>query len=202
MLKFLFALLSNGERKTLTDEEVVSEYLRTQSEYYFEILYNRYSAKIFGKCLTILKEENLAQDATQDVMMKILLNLAKFGGKSKFSTWVYSITYNFCIDFIRKRKKDKSQYYEDVSQFEDVEDEIDDKELLEVELERLKEILDKIPPDDKSILMMKYLDGMSIKEIGAVIMKSESAIKMQIKRAKLKFVRIHKSLYSTQLQHT
>ena len=196
MLKFLFALLSNGERKTLTDEEVVSEYLRTQSEYYFEILYARYSTKIFGKCLTILKEDNLAQDATQDVMMKILLNLSKFGGKSKFSTWVYSITYNFCIDFIRKKKKDKSMYFEDLSQYEGVEDDIDDKELLEVELERLKEIMERIPADDKSILMMKYLDGMSIKEICLVIDKTESAIKMQIKRAKIKFVRIHKSLYA------
>lgn len=196
MLKFLFALLSNSERKTLTDEEVVSEYLRTQNNYYFEILYGRYSTKIFGKCLTILKEESLAQDATQDVMMKILLNLSKFGGKSKFSTWVYSITYNFCIDFIRKKKKDKSQYYEDVSQFEDVVDEIDDKELLEIELDRLKEIMDRIPPADKSILMMKYLDGMSIKEICVVINKTESAIKMQIKRAKLKFVKMHQRLYA------
>ncbi len=196
MLKFLYALLSNSERKTLTDEEVVSEYLRTQNNYYFEILYGRYSSKIFGKCLTILKEESLAQDATQDVMMKILLNLSKFGGKSKFSTWVYSITYNFCIDFIRKKKKDKSQYYEDVSQFEDVVDEIDDKELLEIELDRLKEIMDKIPPADKSILMMKYLDGMSIKEICVVINKTESAIKMQIKRAKLKFVKVHQKLYA------
>ncbi len=196
MLKFLFALLSNGERKTLTDEEVVSAYLKTQNNYYFEILYGRYSSKIFGKCLTILKEESLAQDATQDVMMKILLNLSKFGGKSKFSTWVYSITYNFCIDFIRKKKKDKSQYYEDVSQFEDVVDEVDDKEILEIELERLKVIMERIPPDDKSILMMKYLDGMSIKEICLVINKTESAIKMQIKRAKLKFVRIHRTLYA------
>ena len=196
MLKFLFALLSNSERKTLTDEEVVSAYLKTQNNYYFEILYGRYSSKIFGKCLTILKEESLAQDATQDVMMKILLNLSKFGGKSKFSTWVYSITYNFCIDFIRKKKKDKSQYYEDVSQFEDVVDEVDDKELLEIELDRLKVIMERIPPDDKSILMMKYLDGMSIKEICLVINKTESAIKMQIKRAKLKFVRIHRTLYA------
>ncbi len=197
MLKFLFALLSRSERKALSDEEVVREYLKTQSNYYFEILYERYSSKIFGKCLTILKEEALAQDATQEVMMKVLLNLSKFGGKSKFSTWVYSITYNFCIDFIRKRKKDKSSYYDDISEFEDISEEVDDKELLETRLDRMKEIMDKIPVDDKSILMMKYLDGMSIREIGDVIEKTESAIKMKIKRAKMKFVRIHDNLYTS-----
>ena len=197
MLKFVFALLNESERKTLTDQELITQYLETRNNYFFEILYERYSSKIFGKALTILKEESLAQDATQDIMMKILLNLSKFGGKSKFSTWVYSITYNFCIDFVRKRKKDKSQYYEDVSEFEDVVDEIDDKEILEVRLERLKLIMEKIPADDKSILMMKYLDGMSIKEIGETINKTESAIKMKIKRAKMKFVKIHGTLYTT-----
>ena len=195
MLKFLFALLSKSGRKALSDEELVQEYLASQNNYYFELLYSRYSSKIFGKCLTILKEEALAQDATQEVMMKILLNLAKFSGRSKFSTWVYSITYNYCIDFIRKRKKQASSSYEEINDYEDIVDEVDDKELLEVKLERLKVIMDKIPVDDKSILMMKYLDGMSIKEIGAVIDKTESAIKMKIKRAKMKFVRMHDSIY-------
>ncbi|MFT6810335.1 MAG: RNA polymerase sigma factor (sigma-70 family) [Saprospiraceae bacterium] len=108
MLKHLFIFLANSGGEKLTDEEVVQEYLKSQNNYYFELFYNRYSSKIFGKCLTILKEKNLAQDATQDIMMKILLNLSKFGGRSKLSTWVYSITYNICIDFVRKRKKDLS----------------------------------------------------------------------------------------------
>ena len=194
MLKFLFALLSKSGRKTLTDEEVVQAYIESQNQYYFELLYGRYSSKIFAKSLTILKEESLAQDATQDIMMKILLNLSRFSGKSKFSTWVYSITYNFCIDYIRKKKKDKSVYFDDLSQYEEVADDIDDRELIETELGLMKVIMEQIPPDDKSILMMKYMDGMSIREIGEIKNKSESAVKMQIKRAKLKFVRIHKNL--------
>ncbi len=192
MLKHLFTFLSNSGRKTLTDEEAISAYLETQNNYYFELLYNRYSAKIYGKCLTILKERSLAQDATQDIMMKILMNLSKFGGKSKFSTWVYSITYNFCIDFIRKRKKDKSRYVEDINAYEDMADTVDDKEILEVRLENLKFIMNQIPGGDKSILMMKYLEGMSIKEISRVLEKTESAIKMKLKRAKHRFIRIHK----------
>lgn len=191
MLKTLFALLTKSNRKTLSDEEAIAEYLKTQNNYYFELLYNRYSSKIFGKCLTLLKDEFKAQDATQDIMMKILLNLSKFSGKSKFSTWVYSITYNFCIDSIRKAKKDKSELVEDISVIADVEDEVSDKFLLEVELEQLKVILEEIPTGDKSILLMKYMDSLSIKEISEVIEKSESAVKMQIKRAKEKFIRVH-----------
>jgi RNA polymerase sigma factor (sigma-70 family) len=195
MLKILFALLTKSNRNTLSDEEAIEEYIKTQNNYYFELLYNRYSAKIFGKCLTLLKDEYEAQDATQDIMMKILLNLSKFSGKSKFSTWVYSITYNFCIDAIRKAKKDKSELVEDISTIaDDIEDEISDKFLLEVQLDQLKVILDEIPAGDRSILLMKYMDGMSIKEISDVADKSESAIKMKIKRAKEKFIKVHEHL--------
>lgn len=194
MLKFLFGLLSKSNRKTLTDEEVVKEYLMTSNNYYFEILYKRYSSKVFGKCLTLLRDDFKAQDATQDIMMKILLNLSKFGGKSKFSTWIYSITYNFCIDQIRKSKKDKSDLVENINELADIEDEVSDKLLLEVKLDQLKVICDELPIADKSILMMKYMDNMSIKDISEIIDKTESAVKMKIKRAKEKFIRRHNSI--------
>ncbi len=199
MLKVLFALLSQSKRNSLSDEEVIVEYLKGQNPYYFDLLYNRYSAKIFGKCLTLLRDEFKAQDATQDIMMKILLNLNKFSGNSKFSTWVYSITYNFCIDSIRKSKKDKSILMDDVSMFSDVEDEVSDKFLLEIKLERLKRILEMINVEDKSILLMKYLDGLSIKDIASIKDKSESAIKMKIKRAKEKFMKVYRQQYKNSL---
>ena len=199
MLKVLFALLSQSKRNSLSDEEVIVEYLKGQNPYYFDLLYNRYSAKIFGKCLTVLRDEFKAQDATQDIMMKILLNLNKFSGNSKFSTWVYSITYNFCIDSIRKSKKDKSILMDDVSMFSDVEDEVSDKFLLEIKLERLKRILEMINVEDKSILLMKYLDGLSIKDIASIKDKSESAIKMKIKRAKEKFMKVYRQQYKNSL---
>lgn len=199
MLKVLFALLSQSKRNSLSDEEVIVEYLKSQNPYYFDLLYNRYSAKIFGKCLTLLRDEFKAQDATQDIMMKILLNLNKFSGNSKFSTWVYSITYNFCIDSIRKSKKDKSILMDDVSMLSDVEDEVSDKFLLEVKLERLKKILEMINVEDKSILLMKYMDGLSIKDIASIKDKSESAIKMKIKRAKEKFMKVYQQQYKNNL---
>jgi len=128
-------------------------------------------------------------------MMKILLNLNKFSGNSKFSTWVYSITYNFCIDSIRKAKKNKSILMDDLSMLSDVEDEVSDKFLLEVKLERLKKILEMINVEDKSILLMKYMDGLSIKDIASIKDKSESAIKMKIKRAKEKFMKVYRKQY-------
>lgn len=192
----LHALLTGNAVSSMSDEEIVQEYLLTQKGYLFDVLYKRYSGKIFGKCISLLKNEEAAEDAVQEIFMKILFNLDKFSGKSKFSTWIYSITYNFCIDTIRRNKKNISRSVDDIENY-DVPDDIDDSFLLEMSIERLKVILDKIPVDDRSILLMKYQDEMSIREIGFVLEKSESAIKMKIKRAKQKFKKIHYEHYSS-----
>lgn len=180
----------------MTDEEAIALYLETQNANYFNILYDRYSSKVFGKCFSLLKSESRAQDAAQEIFVKVLLNLSKFSGKSKFSTWLYSITYNFCIDMIRKNKKNIGVLVDDISAYGDeVVDEIDDSEIMEKNVVRLKKVLDEIPAGDKAILLMKYQDDFSIKDICGILNKSESAVKMKIKRAKEKFVKTYKALY-------
>ncbi len=187
MINLLTPLLASDLSKKVTDEELVELYLESQNVAYFNLLYKRYSGKIFGKSLSLLKSESEAEDATQDIMMKILLNMSKFSGKSRFSTWIYSITYNYCIDFLRRKKKDPSVYVDDYLENLDVPDDVEDKFLLEMNVSRLKVILEEIPTGDKTILLMKYQDEMSIREISGILDKSESAIKMKIKRAKQKF---------------
>lgn len=187
MINLLSPLLSTDITKKVSDEELVKLYVETQNVAYFNLIYKRYSGKIFGKCISLLKNEAEAEDATQDIMMKILMNMSKFSGKSRFSTWIYSISYNYCIDFLRRKKKDPSVYVDDFLDNMDVEDDVEDAFLLEMNVKRLKVILEEIPTGDKTILLMKYQDEMSIREIGEILNKSESAIKMKIKRAKQKF---------------
>ena len=181
--------------KELSDSEVVREYLRTQNSAYFSILYRKYSGKVYGKCISILKNDTEARDAVQDIFVKIMLNLVNFGEKSQFSTWIYSITYNFCIDVIRKKKKDKTLFSEDIERAPDVpEDEVPDQYLLEMDMKYLKQVLEELPTGDKMILLMKYHDDMSIKEIADITDKTESAIKMKLKRAKHKAQEIFERL--------
>ncbi len=195
MLKWVLSLLESKGSETLSDEELVQRYLESGNNYFFEIIYHRYSKKIFGKCLTLVKNEVLAEDLTQDILMKIILNLANFSGRSKLSTWIYSITYNYCIDHIRQLKKRNETNLEDDIEIADSGDEIEDKVLMEVKLNQLRVIMDKLNEGDKSVLMMKYMDNMSIVEIADMTKKSESAIKMQIKRAKHKFSRIYEEAF-------
>ena len=196
MINLLHPLLASDISSKVSDEDIVKLYLESQNVAYFNILYKRYSGKIFGKCLSLLKSESEAQDATQDIMMKILLNLAKFSGKSRFSTWIYSITYNYCIDFLRRKKKDPSVYVDDfIENLDKEDDDVEDAFLLEVNVKRLKVILEEIPSGDKAVLLMKYQDDMSIREIGEILNKSESAIKMKLKRAKQKFKNTYNNRY-------
>jgi RNA polymerase sigma factor (sigma-70 family) len=173
--------------KEMNDADVVRRYLETQNSLYFSQLYSKYAKKVYGKCLSILKNEEEARDAVQDIFVKIMLNMGNFGEKSQFSTWIYSITYNFCIDNIRRKKKEKTLFSEDIERAPDVpDDEVPDEFLLEMEAKYLKQVLEILPTSDKMILLMKYHDDMSIKEIADIIDKTESAVKMKIKRAKHK----------------
>jgi RNA polymerase sigma-70 factor (ECF subfamily) len=179
-----------------TDSELIARYLRDQNTMYFTVLYRRYAGKVFAKCISMLADEGQARDATQDIFIKVLLNLARFTEQSSFSTWVYSITYNYCIDMIRKKKKMPLIFTEDVVKVStETNQELPDSVLLEMKQERLEKVIDRLPPGDKAILMMKYIDDMQIREIGEVLGKTESAIKMQIMRAKQRAQLIYEEIY-------
>lgn len=180
----------------LDDTVVIERYLKNQANVCFRILYNRYAGKIYSKAITMLKDEDIAEDATQEIFTKIFLNLNKFSGKSKFSTWVYSVTYNYCIDYIRRGKKAKKLFTDELENPPDLQaEEVPDEELLQMEVSQLKRVLGELRDGDRSILLMKYQDDMSIKDIAAIIGKQESAVKMQLKRAKEKAKKLHKQLF-------
>ncbi|MBK8390854.1 MAG: sigma-70 family RNA polymerase sigma factor [Saprospiraceae bacterium] len=198
MINLLNAVISGAINANTPDEDLISEYLLTQNARLFDVLYERYSGKVFAKCVTILKDQDDAMDAMQDIFMKVLLSIASFKGNAKFSTWLYSVTYNFCIDETRRKKKliiEGDEKLAQISETEQYEDHIDDQQLLSVKVEHMKIILDDMRADDKSLLLMKYQDDLSIKDICDVVKKSESAVKMQLLRAKEKFVKIHEEKF-------
>ncbi len=181
-----------------SDNELIALYRKEQNPDYFSTLYRRYAGKVFAKCISMLSDEALARDAVQDIFIKVFLNLSRFNEQSSFSTWLYSITYNFCIDMIRRKKKIPVLLSDDVGRLGD-EPEVDvpDSVLLEMKQERLEKVLAQMPEGDRIILLMKYMDDMSIRDIAEFFQKTESAIKMQIMRAKQKAQAIYDELFAT-----
>ncbi len=175
----------------IADEELVFRYVESQNPVFFNEIYKRYSKKIYGKCISMLRNEAKAMDAAQDIFIKLLLNFAKFKEGSRFSSWLYSITYNYCIDLITKGKRMRYEEVKDYNAIDSGADEISDAELLEIKVNELEEVLEEVKPDEKALLLMKYQDKMSIKELTDLLETSESAIKMRLKRAREKVVTIH-----------
>jgi len=191
--------IKTRSKKDLTDEEVIKHILDSGSMQYIEVLYDRYSQKVYRKCLSFVKQPSIAQDITHDIFIKVYMNLGSYRSQSRFSTWLYSITYNYCIDFLRKGKKQKMVSMENQSQaMESLEDD-EPEELPYIEIDRLTKIMDQISSEEKMILLMKYKDGMSIKDIKEVFEISESATKMRIKRAKEKVRSIYFNTYKETL---
>ena len=182
ILSFNFSKTKKRKQTSrLSDEEVVAEIIRSQNAALVEVLYERYADKVYRKCISFVKEESLASDLTHDIFIKVYMKLASYKGNSKFSTWLYAITYNFCVDHIRKNKKLKTVSIDDEERVKDIEVETVD-DLAHIKGARLKKLLERVKPEERMILLMKYKDEMSIKDIQQVLKVSESAVKMRIKR--------------------
>lgn len=170
--------------KHLSDEELVRLYVNTQRNPYFEALYTRYCDKVYRKCLSFTKNSERAEDFTHDIFIRVVTKLSGFREQAKFSTWLYSVTYNYCMDQLRSpRQKEvySDEPYEGVGLYDD-----DDAEVAEMEAQRLNRALDHLTSDERGLLMMKYQDDISIRDIAEAQQITESAVKMRLMRAKEK----------------
>ncbi len=167
-----------------TDEELVQLYIDTQRNVFFETLYERYAEKVYRKCLSLVKDTAKAEDFTHDIFLKLIVKIGSFKEDARFSTWLYSITYNYCMDQLRMNKKRAEKAIEDEM---DVPDDSDVDALFQeqdLDEKRLQRSIEKLHLEERTILMMKYIDDLSIREISQIFRISESAVKMRLLRSR------------------
>ncbi|MGB3150012.1 MAG: sigma-70 family RNA polymerase sigma factor [Maribacter sp.] len=194
--QFKTKLDSDDSYGDLTDEVLVQNIVDKKDPMLFGVLYDRYAKLVYNKCYGFSKSQKEAEDLTQDVFLMLFVKLSSFKGKSKFSTWLYSFTYNFCVNYVNRDKgrkmRDKSNNIDDSEYKLSVE--VTDESLLDLQVSKLKQALELIPPEDKSILLLKYQDGVSIKELESLLELGASAVKMRLKRAKARVIEIYNTL--------
>ena len=178
----------------LPDEDLVKTIVSSNDTLLFEILYDRYSKMVYNKCRGFSKSDDEAEDLTQDIFLKLFVKLKTFKGKSKFSTWLYAFTYNHCVNYVNRNTAKKIEKQSvDATNIEDsgysIED--NDSDINQLKVEKLKEALELISPEEKMILLLKYQDYLSIKELTDILDIGESAVKMRIKRAKEKLINVY-----------
>jgi len=170
-----------------TDEELVRLFLESKDNRHFQKLYERYAVKVYQKCVTLTRDATRAEDITHDVFLKLIHKMGTFKTGSKFSTWLFTITHNHCMDLARVSKR-KITLVHGESPDRGEKAEICLQGLFEedVNLTILKEALDLLDLEDKAMVYLRYLDDRSIRDIAGIFRTTESAVKMRLLRSRRK----------------
>lgn len=176
----------SGQRydpRELTDEELVT---RAHQELFhvtraYEELMRRYQRTLFNVCARYLGNERDADDVCQEVMLKVLYGLKNFEGKSKFKTWLYSITYNECITQYRKERRKRRLI--DALSLEPQEEASEEKSPKVEDKAGLDRWLEHVNPIDREILILRFVAELEFQEIADIMHMGLSATKMRYKRA-------------------
>lgn len=158
----------------------------------FEQLVIKYQSSIFNLCLRITGNAEDAADMTQESFLKAWRNLESFHFESAFSTWLYRLASNTCLDFLRsvKRRKQVSLTVEDddgETQLLDVPDPAPTPEaalLSQEEHELLAAAMQRLDPEQRRILTLRVVNGLSYTEIAAVLEVKEGTVKSRLARAR------------------
>lgn len=152
-------------------------------------LYRRYFPKVVFRCLSIVKDRAAADDLAQDVLLRAMDKLPSLQLHASFSGWLYAIAMNQCLEYLRKEKQHHTVSLEEGMQVsnEDVEGESLQLSLLK---NNLNIYLHQLSPEDQNLVVQKYCHNKTIQELQHSHQLSASAIKMRLKRAKQKLMKL------------
>jgi len=175
------------KRLEISDEEIVRKIRNEREVELYSIIYKRYSPKVLDKCYSLTHSRELAEELTGDILSKAYEKLDSFKGNASFSSWLYSVTYNYCIDYLREKKKLHYPEWNSSNELPEIIDETYDQEK-EISYDRLMALLDQLHTEEKALIMMRYFDEMSLQQISEALRVTESAAKMRLKRAKARLL--------------
>jgi RNA polymerase sigma-70 factor (ECF subfamily) len=158
----------------------------------FEEIYNQHKDMVFNLCLNYLQNPQDAEEATQDVFVKVHEKQAGFQGESSLKTWIYRIAVNHCLDVLKARKRQKrfgfvrslfggeNSAEMNLPDFNHPGVQMEDKEALEALYRRI----DRLPENQKTAIILKYLDELPQKEIADIMKLSVKAVESLLIRGK------------------
>ena len=169
------------------DFEIILDVLTGNRNAYAEIV-RRHEQRIRSYCAATLGDTLLAEDAAQEVFMKAYQALGKFRGNASFSTWIYRIAINHCMDLLRKKGRQKTESWDALLE--------KNKEKTEALLptvsgaentgssELVSQLLDSLSEKSKSILVLREIHGLSYSELAESLECTLDAVKARLKRAR------------------
>ncbi len=170
----------------LSDSVIIKLVLNGNQQAY-ALLVNRYQQYVFTLVLRMVKSREEAEEVAQDVFIKAFRALASFNGESKFSTWLYTITHNTSLSFLRKKKVVIHSLDNETVMLEaDSKDSGMEANL--VEQKSKNQMLDKaialLSADDAHLISLFYKAEQSLDEIGQILGIESNAVKVRLFRAR------------------
>lgn len=170
----LAALARNGDRRA------------------FEELVELYKDRIYHLAYRMLGRVGDAEDVVQETFLRVYMNLDRYDENQKFSTWIYRIGTNLCIDRLRKRKPSYSldaempdaegtDWYSALPSDQDTPEE---ELVLSETQQQIREAIDTLPEKYKSVVVLRYLHDMSLQEIGDVLNMPVTTVKTRVHRGR------------------
>lgn len=159
----------------------------------FEELILKHEKIVYNVALRMMNHSEDAKDISQEVFLKAYKNIGNFDERSQFSTWLYRITHNTCIDEMRKRKGKQSYSLEEELENEDgsmqrqIADESDTPEeslLREEQKSEILQALDQLSEEHKAAVVLRDVKGLSYEEISEILELSLGTVKSRISRAR------------------
>lgn len=156
------------------DEKIIKDIIGGDGNK-FDLLYNKYSKKIYNIVYRLTMDEFLAEDIMQEVFIKVYRNLNKFKFKSSFYTWLYRIAINSSITGIKKLKKNQEKILFDDMPMEDIDPYTKiEKKILN---EKIRITINKLSKKQKFVFTLRFYENLPFADISEILKITESSAK-------------------------
>ncbi len=149
----------------------------------FQLLFEAYKDKVFSIAVySIGGDRSIADDVTQQIFLKLFTAIRQFRGESEFTTWLYRLVVNACLDERRRRKR-LLPWGESVAMSNPSEKKPQEKQYARLEVaEAVREAIGELKPKFRLPILLKYIEGLSYEEIASVMGCSKGTVASRLNR--------------------
>ncbi len=154
----------------VSDAALLSAYIQGDDKA-FETLVKRSKSKVYTTIYLIVKDRYVAEDLMQEAYIKAIdvMKSGRYNEEGKFLPWILRIAHNMAIDYFRKEKRYPTIVLEDGSKvfnsFEFAEDSVEDRQLKADQVANVRELIKKLPDEQREVLVMRHYEDLSFQEI-------------------------------------
>jgi RNA polymerase sigma-70 factor (ECF subfamily) len=181
--------VDDGGGAGLTDEELAAQAAREDSDgVAFSALVDRFRDRVWRVCWRLMGDEHDAQDAAQEVFVRLFFDRAKFAGRSRYSTWLHGVAIRTCLALRRSRSRRRRRETAESAAGDDartVQSHADPRPAAAHAVEAAHDaarLLDALDEEDRALVLMKFAEGHDYDELAEMFGTTAGALRMRVSR--------------------